>query len=64
MHMLEQGNGPGPSKVTPTSAVEEIKELPLPLVGILVNIHSAGQERCLEQLVTGSLPEEHLSHTP
>lgn len=36
MHMLEQGNGPGPFKVTPMSAVEEIEELPLSLVGILV----------------------------
>lgn len=32
--MLRQGNGP--VKVTPTSAVEEIKKLPLSLVGILV----------------------------
>lgn len=30
----------------------------------LGTLHSVGQERCLEQLVTGSLPEKNLSHTP
>lgn len=70
MHMLEQGNGPGPSKVTPTSAVEEIKELPLPLVGILVTSTLQGRRGAWSSLSQAhyqrstfpTLPRDRLGH--
>lgn len=68
--MLGQENGPGPFKVTPTSAVEEIKELPLSLVDILVTPTPQGRRDAWSSLSQAhhqrstipTLPRDRLGH--